>query len=297
MTGGVLPPSWVMSVDPELNVVIFTWSNHGRLLPFLDGTPLADSANFDLRPESYENSTTVSRPIGKFLCPSDPNGLDGAYEIFGGRVWGSNYVWNVGDWYIFPGYGVEAIRTRPRAPFYLNSSVRLRDIADGLGKTMFASEAKINQPFSTCQYRVWFNADAVPGPDAKPDDVAPYNGWCPPTVDPDLPPGAPPVPELGRAEWFDGRLLHTGFTTAWTPNKTTVRFIQGKPVDIDMGGYPDWEPFRGPTFGAFTARSYHGDGVHVLMGDGSVHYVGNSIDGAVWRAAGTVASGETVTAF
>ena len=52
----------------------------------------------------------------------------------------------------------------------------------------------------------------------------------------------------------------------------------------------------GPTFAAFTARSYHPGGVNVLFGDGSARSVKSTIDGMVWRALGTIGGGEIVSA-
>jgi hypothetical protein len=37
--------------------------------------------------------------------------------------------------------------------------------------------------------------------------------------------------------------------------------------------------------------------VNVLEGDGSVRFVTSAIDGMVWRALGTVAGGENVSAY
>lgn len=297
-TGGILPPSWVLEIENGTSPIMFTWSGHGRLLPFLERNDLAEAANYDRMPESWENSTAVSRPIASFVCPSDPNGSDGAYEIFGARIWGSSYGWNVGDWYLTPGFGKFASKVRPRAPFYLNSSVALAHIADGLSKTMFAAEVKVNQPFASCQDSVQIDPANIPPANAEPDAVAPYKSDCnssPP--DPDLPPSAPPVPEIGHAEWFDGRGIHAAFSTAWTPNRVTVRFLQGVPVDIDMFGYFEYEVYLGPSLAAITSRSYHSGGVHVLMGDGAVRFVDNGIDGSIWRAAGTIAGGEAEPAL
>ena len=50
----------------------------------------------------------------------------------------------------------------------------------------------------------------------------------------------------------------------------------------------------GPTYGAFTARSYHPGGVNTLLADGSVKYVKSSVDGNTWRALGTIAGGEVI---
>ena len=43
---------------------------------------------------------------------------------------------------------------------------------------------------------------------------------------------------------------------------------------------------------AMSANSHHKGGVHVLLGDGSVRFVGYSIDVSVWRALGTISGGE-----
>ena len=44
--------------------------------------------------------------------------------------------------------------------------------------------------------------------------------------------------------------------------------------------------------GQAAARSYHPGGVNVLLADGSVRFVRNTIDAATWRALGTRAGGE-----
>lgn len=46
-------------------------------------------------------------------------------------------------------------------------------------------------------------------------------------------------------------------------------------------------------YGFFTARSYHASGVNTLFADGSVHFVSDTVDIKAWRAAATVAGGET----
>jgi len=43
-----------------------------------------------------------------------------------------------------------------------------------------------------------------------------------------------------------------------------------------------------------SARSLHTGGVNVLMGDGSVHFISDSVSLEFWRAIGSMAGGETV---
>lgn len=99
-------------------------------------------------------------------------------------------------------------------------------------------------------------------------------------------------PDIGHAEWFDGRCHHSAFNTAWPPNMATHRFLEETLEDVDMFGYLEYLAFERPAVGAVTSRSYHDVGVNVLMADGSVRHCSNLIDGMVWRALGTIAGGE-----
>ena len=49
--------------------------------------------------------------------------------------------------------------------------------------------------------------------------------------------------------------------------------------------------------GFFAARSNHPGGVNVLMADGSVRFVTDSIDLTTWRALGTCRGGEVLNPF
>jgi prepilin-type processing-associated H-X9-DG protein len=80
-------------------------------------------------------------------------------------------------------------------------------------------------------------------------------------------------------------------TTAWPPN---YRVNDPNNHDVDLSGTPFFR--GGPTFAAITARSFHAGGVNTLLGDGSVRFVKNSINGNVWRALGTLNGGEVVSA-
>jgi hypothetical protein len=83
---------------------------------------------------------------------------------------------------------------------------------------------------------------------------------------------------------------HNGFTTAWTPNRATPGGPALTRPDVNVISVR--ERSGGPTFAAITSRSFHPGGVMSLLADGSVRFVPQTIDGAVWRALGTVAGGE-----
>jgi prepilin-type processing-associated H-X9-DG protein len=93
-------------------------------------------------------------------------------------------------------------------------------------------------------------------------------------------------------QWFDGYPAFTGFNTILPPNSPSC-------------AQDNW----GDTWGVFSASSFHPGGVNGLMGDGSVHFITNSINTGnlnspevtsgpspygVWGAMGSINGGETV---
>jgi prepilin-type processing-associated H-X9-DG protein len=125
-----------------------------------------------------------------------------------------------------------------------------------------------------------------PAPNANPASVTQYAG-CSGSL-------AELRPDSGHSEWEDGNTSQSGFTTAWPPNKATPGSFQGTSVfDTDLIAIR--EENGGPTFAAVTARSFHRGGVNVLLGDGSVRFVKNTIGGPTWRALGTVSGGDIVS--
>jgi prepilin-type processing-associated H-X9-DG protein len=80
-------------------------------------------------------------------------------------------------------------------------------------------------------------------------------------------------------------------TTAFPPNKAAINPTSGADLDIETVLISKDQP----VYGAITARSYHPGGVNVLFADGSVRFAKSTIDGATWRALGTVAGGEVIS--
>src|SRR5262249_43991688 len=95
-----------------------------------------------------------------------------------------------------------------------------------------------------------------------------------------------------HAEWVDGKVHETGFTTVFTPNTLVAYPSGGTTYDVDFVSAT--ETNLGDTYTAVTSRSYHAGGVNVLLMDGSIRFVNNGIALATWRALGTRAGGEVV---
>ncbi len=100
--------------------------------------------------------------------------------------------------------------------------------------------------------------------------------------------------DSGHTEWCDGRTHQTGFTTGLCPN--TVTPVSGG-SDGDFTSLREGGGRTGPCNAVVTSRSYHSGGiVNVATMDGSVRSFSKEVGLTVWRALGTRAGGEAVSA-
>jgi hypothetical protein len=282
------PPAVVLG-DVGGRLAFGGWSAHARLLSFLEQSGGFNSVNFDFSYDHPTNGTVAQLNVETFLCPSDPNTLPYPHSF--GLAGVTCYGWNMGDWYVWGGANPTgtSYTARPRGPFFVNSNIRERDFGDGLSNSLISAEVKARQRY----FRDCAGLSSRFTPSAYPDI-----GDDPYTVAPEYLAGAgcnPTLRDSGHTEWVDGAVHQTGVTTAWTPNRLIENTSTGARFDIDITGIR--EVNLGPTFSAVTARSHHPGGVHILLGDGAVRFVSNSIDGRAWRAVGTIAGGETVDEF
>jgi prepilin-type processing-associated H-X9-DG protein len=95
-----------------------------------------------------------------------------------------------------------------------------------------------------------------------------------------------------HVEWVDGKVHETGFTAVFPPNTVVAFPSSGTTYDVDFVSAT--ESNLGDTYAAVTARSYHSGGVNVVLMDGSVRFVRNSIAQGTWRALATRSGNEVV---
>lgn len=282
---GALPLGCAVMFDSGGNPIFQGWGITARILPYMEGQNKFNACNFSLANETPQNDTSMRIGTATYLCPSD--GQNTTIFVDDGQPRNNtNYGFNRGDWYV---WGGSAAAPPPNSPFRANVSVTLAQVTDGLSNTLFAADVKTHMPYLlNCSGLVYapLTSSPAPGPNADPSSVPQYAS-CAGSI-------AELRPDSGHSEWEDGNTSQAGFTTAWTPNKVTRGSFNGVLVpDTDLIAIR--EENGGPTFAAVTARSYHPGGVNVLLGDGSVRFIKNSINGATWRALGTVSGGEAIS--
>lgn len=89
-----------------------------------------------------------------------------------------------------------------------------------------------------------------------------------------------------RAMYFNASYGETLFSTLYQPN-TTV----GDGLDYAINFTP-WAPSGLPAYVQYT-RSRHTNGVNIAMADGSIRFISNMVDAAVWTAAGSRVGNDT----
>lgn len=83
---------------------------------------------------------------------------------------------------------------------------------------------------------------------------------------------------------------HNRTPNSSTPDEFRTSLCVSAPLAPCIGTYPDWSTRRV----ILTARSAHVGGVNVLLGDGSVRFVANSINLSTWQALSSPQGGEVV---
>jgi prepilin-type N-terminal cleavage/methylation domain-containing protein/prepilin-type processing-associated H-X9-DG protein len=288
------PPAAVTGlwpVDPTVPAAFYRWGVLAFLTPFLEQTNVFNALNFSfplyLHTSTFPgtgiappNTTVVGTMVGLFLCPSDRmekiTTTDGFYGAAGRDFASSNYNFCAGD-----GANGGDI-TNPDGSFRINIMTRVAHVTDGLSNTAFGSESLLGSG----------GADTVPNtPGAyslNSYDIlflnAHWQGTATASINLANCQAATSLSTERMGAWVDGTYTDGLYDHHYTPNSTFFDCItvlhdaQGNNLALSMG----WKG----------ARSRHPGGANVLFGDGSVHFMKNSIDGGTWAAIGTRAGGE-----
>jgi prepilin-type N-terminal cleavage/methylation domain-containing protein len=259
------------------------WSGLAMLLPYMDQGPLYKRCDFNRYwyrgPNSggtTDNRVASNAQLATLWCPSDPasNNQDGSpggstsYCLSGGPM----STWSAGN--------------ASSGMFTLRVARRFRDVTDGSSNTIMASEVTIGNNTNRHD-RTYRNhaAGALTSTgtghsrrfDNSPTSIArilSYYDGCKA--------GLAGVGNHGESDemgrfWASGRVgWGPWFNTLMTPNK-------GPHCDQDASN---------TTMDLKTASSHHPGGVHVLMVDGTVHFINDQIDHKLWVGAGSISGAD-----
>ncbi len=275
-TYGRLPASVVLDLSVTATGNNGSWGVHGRILHFLEQANLYENVDINVAWDYQAAIDGVGVPV--YQCPSDPGTREirdpGRGKV---RLVPTSYGFNLGTWFVYD----PQRRTGGDGAFFPNSHLNLAAFQDGTSHTLMAAEVKAWQPYMR---------NGGPPTTGIPNDVAAAAAIAATGAQ---------FKSTGHTEWPDGRVHHSGFTATLTPNSVVPLMVNGKVLDVD---YNSWQEGKNgsagaPTYAIVTSRSYHANSVNVVLVDGSVQTIQESIALRVWRALATRRGGERNTDF
>jgi prepilin-type processing-associated H-X9-DG protein len=276
-SNGALPPCYLEVFATPTSTKSYYKSELSviaRISPFLELGPMYSAINFDQTNDDPQNTTASATTITMLLCPSDP--LSGPLDDGHGRNEGTMSYGNLeGDRYVWWLAGPQN-----RSAFSPNFSRRFSAFNDGLSNTTVYGETQIDHyQLRKCSSNGGLTPYSFPDPSQSPAFIQSMAAQCTETAQ-------------AHQKWGNGQVFFNGVTTALTPN--TKVLIPGDPNPYDLVTHDENQ--GGATFAALTADSYHPGGVNCLMADGSVRFIKDAINGQAWRALGTIAGREVISA-
>jgi prepilin-type N-terminal cleavage/methylation domain-containing protein/prepilin-type processing-associated H-X9-DG protein len=253
-------------------------SAHAQLLGFLGETALYNATNFNWGMNQSAmcgpiQITVYTARVNAFMCPSDANAgpvnLNSYVDSFGTTTISAATQYNTGSNGLFTYW----------------RSYGIRDCVDGTANTVAFSEALVGD--GSASYTRAAGIAQLKTLPATAQVLDASTGW--PAVQAGLQAcNAAWDSKSGKLNtargnfWFHGTQAQTLFNTVVTPNSRQNPW--GFCSDAAIG---DSEFAK--------ASSNHAGGVNVLFGDGSVHFIKDSINQATWWALGTRAGGEVIS--
>ena len=241
-----------------------------HILPYIESGNQYNSINFTYSALNTQNTTGFSFLVSSLVCPSDlqktPNdvnqGLIPTPPVSYGMVIGVTeviYYGYYGGVYGDPTHAdCEALSTFGDGPFGKNVAYKLAEISDGLSNTIMVGEQSRFAGEVASAFQFWSVGLVFAGTNIADSRPTPF-GYVVPRINAPL-------------QTYPASTLINGNIQLW------------------------WTDPRAANYGGFGFRSLHPGGANFLVGDGSVRFLKQSIDPAVYRALGTRAGGEVISA-
>ncbi|HET6881107.1 MAG TPA: DUF1559 domain-containing protein [Pirellulales bacterium] len=257
--------------DPTIPGNFFRWSTFAHLTPYLEQTNIYNKLDLTTPLYGGANQGYAVMPVNQFavqimvpifLCPSDQQ--QPVTDYLGTIFAPCNYAANMGT-------GINGgTEFDTDGVFYMNSTVKFAHLLDGASNTAFMAESILG---------------AAPAANKPPDPqtVYAYIGPSPITDANCLAATQYNVSDPRGFSWADGEPRCGLYNHYFTPNSSR----------LDCMGYDPNNQYTDT--GWRTARSWHPGIVNLLLGDGSVRNLSESIDAWIWRSLATRKGGESLT--
>ena len=274
------------------------WSAFAAMLPQFEQQPLYNAANFDFGtasgtgPLAYSvNSTVVLTTVKSLLCPSDPNSM--AIEVTGVGTANTDYFGSVGDTTnLLAGNSTSAASLSTVSTtglFAFQQSKSLAMVTDGTSNTIAVAESTVGTSTPAWGQRLIgilsvsipaaaLQLNALTDPPDVNSGIAACNAAATSRSG-----GEIDTPGQRGDSWATGGMAMSLINTVVPPNAAN-------------GLWAYCGSSNSGTFANFSnSESYHSGGVNVLATDGSVKFIKNSVNPAVWWALGTINGGEAIS--
>lgn len=261
---------------PDVHAFLYRWSPHAMITPYMEQSNVYKALNLDVPLYTYsgprcgpgyevhpDNVEPVAHMVKLFLCPSDlERTIDGGFGPTNYTAcWGSG----VPPWTVHTTSETDGV-------FYNDSETRFADITDGTSNTAMFSEstlwsggaASTLTPQNMADVTVIFSSRTV---SALSEELCSTFGSR--------------VHTFRNARWVDGWPTRSGYDHRLSPNSSVPDCARVSPMR------ELWK----------AARSRHPGGVNVLLCDGSVRFIGDTINLRTWRALGSRNGGGVLGEF
>jgi prepilin-type N-terminal cleavage/methylation domain-containing protein/prepilin-type processing-associated H-X9-DG protein len=258
-----------------------SWSAQALMLNFMEQTAIYNAINFNFavawtgQPSSYINSTAYNIKINTFLCPSDGNAGNVNINSYHASLGTTTYnCCNTGA-------------NLTTGVFGYAKGAGIRDILDGTSNTIAYSEGIVGSSGGGSLLGRSTGNVSGSGQIANQQDVSVLvNAIANIQVDIQAcTTQANTQFSGGRGNhWGAGAMGYSMFNTVIPPNYTK----NWSACRMDCCAQAEHAHYQ-------VANSFHSGGVNVLMADGSVKFIKNSISWNTWWALGTIARGEVIS--